>query len=73
MNPLNLKLAEQCRNLQVELQALQSDHKRLISDLYAIAEALGVQEEGFGVTGSGIAPSTMIERIEELKRHASYY
>ena len=70
---IDLKLAEQCRNLQVELQALQNDHKRLISDLYAIAEALGVQEEGFGVTGSGIAPSTMIERIEELKRWASYY
>ena len=70
---IDLKLAEQCRDLQVQLQTLQADHKRLISDLYAIAEALGVQEEGFGVTGSGIAPSTMIERIEELKRWASYY
>ena len=70
---IDLKLAEQCRNLQVELQTLQADHKRLISDLYAIAEALGVQEEGFGVTGSGIAPSRILERIEELKRYASYY
>ena len=73
MGPLDTNLANQCRNLQVQLHALQADRKRLISDLYAIAEALGVQEEGFGVTGSGIAPSTMIERIEELKRWASYY
>lgn len=28
-NPLNLKLADQCRNLQVEIQALRADHQRL--------------------------------------------
>jgi len=77
---INKRLAIRCHDLQHQLQTLQhenktlqADHKRLMLDLYSIAEALGVKEEGFGVTGSGIAPSTILERIEELKRHASYY
>jgi len=70
---INKRLAIRCHDLQHQLQTLTHDHKRLISDLYSIAEALGVKEEGFGVTGAGIAPSTILERIEELKRHASYY
>ena len=70
---INKRLAIRLHKMQHELQTLQHDHKRLILDLYSIAEALGVKEEGFGVTGAGIAPSTILERIEELKRHASYY
>ena len=69
---IDLKLAEQCRNLQVELQTLQADHQRLTLDLFRIAEALGVAEEGIG-QDKGIAPETMLEKIEELKRWASYY
>ena len=70
---INKRLAIRAHNLQHELQTLQHEHKLLYSDLCAIADALGVKEEGFGVTGAGIAPSTILERIEELKRHASYY
>ena len=66
-------LQHQLQTLQHENKTLQADHQRLILDLWSIAEALGVKEEGFGVTGAGIAPSTILERIEELKRHASYY
>lgn len=70
---INKRLAIRAHDLQHQLQTLQADHQRLILDLFSIAEALGVREEGFGGTGSGIAPSTILERIEELKRHASYY
>ena len=77
---INKRLAIRAHDLQHQLQTLehenktlQADHQRLILDLYSIAEALGVKEEGFGATGAGIAPSTILERIEELKRHASYY
>jgi len=71
---INKRLAIRAHDLQHQLQTLQhefslltTDHKRLILDLYSIAEALGVKEEGFGITGAGIAPSTILERIEELK------
>jgi len=71
---INKRLAIRAHDLQHQLQTLQhefslltTDHKRLILDLYSIAEALGVEPEGFGITGAGIAPSTILERIEELK------
>jgi len=71
---INKRLAIRAHDLQHQIQTLQhefslltTDHKRLILDLYSIAEALGVKEEGFGITGAGIAPSTILERIEELK------
>lgn len=70
---INKRLAIRLHTMQHELQTLQHEHKMLYSDLCRIAEALGVKEEGFGITGAGIAPSTILERIEELKRHASYY
>ncbi len=70
---INKRLAVRLHNMQHELQTLQHEHKLLYSDLCAIAKALGVEPDGFGVTGAGIAPSTILERIEELKRHASYY
>lgn len=44
----------------------------LVNDLFRVAEALGVAEEGIG-QDKGIAPETMLEKIEELKRWASYY
>ena len=64
---INKRLAVRCHFLQHELQTLQHEHKLLYSDLCAIAKALGVEPEGFGVTGAGIAPSTILERIAELK------
>ena len=71
---INKRLAIRCHDLQHQLQTLehenktlQADHKRLILDLYSIAEALGVKEEGFGITGAGIAPSTILEAIKELR------
>ena len=71
---INKRLAIRLHTMQHELQTLQHEHKLLFneqkplySDLYRIAEALGVKEEGFGITGAGIAPSTILERIEELK------
>ena len=70
---INKRLAVRLHNMQHELQTLQHEHKLLYSDLCRIAEALGVEPEGFGVTEPGIAPSTILERIEELKRHAAYY
>ncbi len=70
---INKRLAIRCHNLQHELQTLQHEHKMLIHDLYAIAEALGVEPEGFGVTGSGIAPSTILERIQELKDASGFF
>ena len=70
---INKRLAIRLHNMQHELQTLQHEHKLLYSDLCRIAEALGVEPEGFGVTEPGIAPSTILERIEELKRHAAYY
>lgn len=77
---INKRLAIRCHDLQHQLQTLQHEHKLLLneqkllySDLCAIAKALDVEPEGFGATGAGIAPSTILERIEELKRHASCY
>jgi hypothetical protein len=70
---INKRLAIRLHTMQHELQTLQHEHKLLYSDLCAIAKALGVEPEGFGITGAGIAPITILERIEELKRHASYY
>lgn len=64
---LNHDLTMRLLDLQNEKALLQHDHDRLILDLYSIAEALGVEEEGFGVTGKGIAPSTILERIAELR------
>ena len=71
---INKRLAIRLHNMQHELQTLQhgnktlqADHQRLILDLYSIAEALGVKEEGFGVTGAGITPSTILEAIKELR------
>ena len=66
-------LQHQLQTLQHENKTLQADHQRLILDLYSIAEALGVKEEGFGVTGSGIAPSTILERIQELKDASDFF
>jgi len=70
---INKRLAIRCHDLQNENTVLRHEQKLLYSDLCAIAKALEVEPEGFGVTGAGIAPSTILERIEELKRHASYY
>ena len=67
LSALNTRLAIRCHDLQNQLTLLQHDHKLLIEHLYQIAEALGVAEEGFGVTGKGVAPSTILERIKELK------
>ena len=71
---INKRLAIRCHDLQHQLQTLQHEHKLLLneqkllySDLCRIAEALGVEPEGFGITGAGIAPSTILERIAELK------
>ena len=73
LSAINKRLAIRLHTMQHELQTLQHEHKLLYSDLCRIAEALGVEPEGFGVTEPGIAPSTILERIEELKRHATYY
>jgi len=77
---INKRLAIRAHDLQHQLQTLQhefslltTDHKRLILDLYSIAEALGVKEEGFGITGAGIAPSTILERIQELKDASDFF
>lgn len=64
---INKRLAIRCHNLQHELQTLQHEHKLLYSDLCAIAKALGVGPEGFGITGADIAPSTILEAIKELR------
>jgi len=65
---LNRDLTMRLLDLQNEHSLLTADHKRLVYHLYQIAEALGVEEEGFGVTGKGIAPSTILDRISELKK-----
>jgi len=77
---INKRLAIRAHDLQHQLQTLehenktlQADHQRLILDLYSIAEALGVKEEGFGITGAGIAPSTILERIAELKEASDFF
>lgn len=70
---LNKDLTMRLLDLQNEFSLLTADHKRLISHLYQIAEALGVREEGFGVTGRGIAPSTILERIESLKESTDFF
>jgi len=64
---INKRLAIRLHTMQHELQTLQHEHKLLYSDLCAIAKALGVDPEGFGVTGAGIAPSTILEAIKELR------
>ena len=64
---INERLAIRLHTMQHELQTLQHEHKLLYSDLCAIAKALGVEPEGFGVTGAGIAPSTILEAIKELR------
>ena len=64
---INKRLAIRLHTMQHELQTLQHEHKLLYSDLCAIAKALGVEPEGFGVTGAGIAPSTILEAIKELR------
>jgi len=63
---INKRLAIRCHDLQNENTVLRHEQKLLYSDLCSIAEALGVKEEGFGATGSGIAPSRILERIKEL-------
>lgn len=65
---INHHLALHCKELQFTLHALQTTHQRLILDLYRIANALGVEEEGLGELERGIAPATIMQRIEELKR-----
>lgn len=62
-----LATAARCFDLQNQLTLIKHDHQRLINHLYEIAAALGVEEEGFGITGKGIAPTTLLERIKELK------
>ncbi len=64
---INKRLAIRLHTMQHELQTLQHEHKLLYSDLCAIAKALEVEPEGFGVTGAGIAPSTILEAIKELR------
>jgi len=64
---INKRLAIRCHDLQNENTVLRHEQKLLYSDLCAIAKALEVEPEGFGVTGSGIAPSTILERIKELQ------
>lgn len=64
---INKRLAIRAHDLQHQLQTLQHEHKLLYSDLCRIAEALGVEPEGFGITGAGIAPSTILEAIKELR------
>jgi len=66
-------LQHQLQTLQHEFNTLQHEHKLLYSDLCRIAEALGVKEEGFGITGAGIAPSTILERIQELKDASDFF
>jgi len=70
---INKRLAIRCHDLQHQLQTLQHEHKLLYSDLCRIAEALGVEPEGFGITGAGIAPSTILERIQELKDASDFF
>ena len=64
---INKRLAIRCHDLMNENTVLQHEQKLLYSDLCRIAEALGVEPEGFGVTGAGIAPSTILEAIKELR------
>lgn len=64
----NDRLSQRCHVLGKELDLLKHHHQMLTDDLYRIAEALGIEEEGFGVTGKGIAPATILERIKELRR-----
>ena len=71
---INKRLAIRLHTMQHELQTLQHEHKLLLneqkllySDLCAIAKALEVEPEGFGVTGAGITPSTILEAIKELR------
>ena len=71
---INKRLAIRLHTMQHELQTLQHEHKLLLneqkllySDLCRIAEALGVKEEGFGITGAGIAPSSILQAIADLK------
>ena len=70
---INKRLAIRLHTMQHELQTLQHEHKLLYSDLCRIAEALGVEPEGFGITGAGIAPSTILERIQELKDASDFF
>lgn len=78
---INKRLAIRCHDLQHQLQTLQHEHKklqdeqkRLFSDLCAIAESLGKGWNKMGESDPwGISPEIILERIEELKRHASYY
>jgi len=70
---INKRLAIRCHDLQHQLQTLQHEHKLLYSDLCRIAEALGVEPEGFGITGAGIAPITILERIQELKDASDFF
>jgi len=70
---INKRLAIRAHDLQHQLQTLQHEHKLLYSDLCRIAEALGVEPEGFGITGAGIAPSTILERIAELKEASDFF
>ena len=64
---INKRLAIRCHDLMNENTVLRHEQKLLYSDLCAIAKALGVEPEGFGITGAGIAPSTILEAIKELR------
>ena len=70
---INKRLAIRCHDLMNENILLKHEQKLLYSDLCAIAKALDVEPEGFGVTGSGIAPSTILERIQELKDASDFF
>jgi len=61
------------RNIVNTDEDIKERFSMLVADLYSIAEALGVKEEGFGITGAGIAPSTILERIQELKDASDFF
>lgn len=58
--------------MEPEYDILRTWHQMLILDLYRLADALGIEAEGIG-DDKGISVDRMIEKIEELKRHASHY
>ena len=70
---INKRLAIRCHDLMNENTVLRHEQKLLYSDLCAIAKALEVEPEGFGITGAGIAPSTILERIQELKDASDFF
>ena len=56
-------LSMRCIDLQDQITVLKHEKHMLVTDLFRIAEALGVKEEW----GGGLAPERIWWRIEELK------